>query len=93
MHVLHPWHALKTGREQLLAAANVFQLRHESLEIAGGQREQKPIAGQSDKAFITLNRARIALVPKETRCDANLLSVRSAQGEHVCNGKRNPAYR
>jgi len=32
--------------ENLLAlAANVFKLRHESLEIAGGQREQKPIAG------------------------------------------------
>jgi hypothetical protein len=26
-------------------AANVFKLRHESLEIAGGQGEQKPIAG------------------------------------------------
>jgi hypothetical protein len=26
-------------------AANVFKLRHESLEIAGGKREQKPIAG------------------------------------------------
>jgi hypothetical protein len=32
--------------ENLLAlAANVFQLRHESLEVAGGQGEQKPIAG------------------------------------------------
>ena len=32
--------------ENLLAlAANVFELRHESFEIAGGQREQKPIAG------------------------------------------------
>jgi hypothetical protein len=32
--------------ENLLAlAANVFKLRPESLEIAGGQREQKPIAG------------------------------------------------
>jgi hypothetical protein len=32
--------------ENLLAlAANVFKLRHESLEIARGQREQEPIAG------------------------------------------------
>jgi hypothetical protein len=32
--------------ENLIAlAANVFKLRHESLEIAGGQGEQKPIAG------------------------------------------------
>jgi hypothetical protein len=32
--------------ENLLAlAANVFKLRHKSLEIARGQREQKPIAG------------------------------------------------
>ena len=32
--------------ENLLAfAANVFKLRRESLEIAGGQGEQKPIAG------------------------------------------------
>jgi hypothetical protein len=32
--------------ENLLALApNVFKLRHESLEIAGGQGEQKPIAG------------------------------------------------
>ena len=31
--------------ENLFAsAANVFKLRHESLEIAGGQSEQKPIA-------------------------------------------------
>jgi hypothetical protein len=26
-------------------AANLFKLRHKPLEIAGGQREQKPIAG------------------------------------------------
>ena len=26
-------------------AANVFKVRHNPLEIAGGQREQKPIAG------------------------------------------------
>jgi hypothetical protein len=26
-------------------AANVFKLQHKPLEIAGGQREQKPIAG------------------------------------------------
>ena len=33
-------------QENLLAlAANVFKVRHESLEIAGGKREQKPIAG------------------------------------------------
>jgi hypothetical protein len=32
--------------ENLLAlAANVFELRHKPLEIARGQREQKPIAG------------------------------------------------
>jgi membrane protein len=32
--------------ENLLAlAANVFKLRHKSLEIARGQGEQKPIAG------------------------------------------------
>jgi ABC-type tungstate transport system permease subunit len=37
---------------------------------------------------MTLNRAGIALVPNETRCDANLLPVRSARGrrECVCNG-------
>jgi hypothetical protein len=34
--------------ENLLAlAANVLKLRDESLEIAGGKREQKPIAGPS----------------------------------------------
>jgi hypothetical protein len=33
-------------RENLLAlAANVFKLGHNSLEIAGWQGEQKPIAG------------------------------------------------
>jgi hypothetical protein len=26
-------------------AANLFKLRHKPLEITGGQREQKPIAG------------------------------------------------
>jgi hypothetical protein len=26
-------------------ATNLFKLRHKLLEIAGGQREQKPIAG------------------------------------------------
>jgi len=26
-------------------AADLFKLRHKPLEIAGGQREQKPIAG------------------------------------------------
>jgi hypothetical protein len=31
---------------------------------------------------MTLNRAGIALVPKETRCDANLLPVRSARAEN-----------
>jgi len=37
-----------------------------------GSASKSRLRGQSDKAFMTLNRAGIALVPKETRCDANL---------------------
>ncbi len=47
-------------------AANLFKLRHKPLEITGGQGEQKPIAGQFDEAFISFNRARFALVPRES---------------------------
>ena len=36
---------ISVQKNLLALAANVFKLRHESLEIAGGQGEQKPIAG------------------------------------------------
>jgi hypothetical protein len=35
---------ISVHKDLLALAANVFKLRHESLEIAGGKRQQKPIA-------------------------------------------------
>jgi hypothetical protein len=37
--------AISVHDDLLALAVNVFKLRHEPLEIAGRQREQKPIAG------------------------------------------------
>jgi hypothetical protein len=58
--------------ENLLAlAANVFQLRHESLEVAGGQGEQKPIAGPIRHSVHDLKPRRDRISSEGTRCDAN----------------------
>src|SRR5207245_8290858 len=60
------------------------------LRLREGSASKSRLRGQSDKAFMTLNRAGIALVPKETRCDANLCAPclsatvrRHYRGTHV----------
>jgi hypothetical protein len=40
-------------------AANLFKLRHKPLEIAGGQREQKPIVGPVWRSVHTFDRTRL----------------------------------
>jgi hypothetical protein len=63
------------------------------LRLREGRAGKSRLRGQSDKAFMTLNRAGIALVPRETGV-TRIYCPSVQREERMClQWKRNPAYR